>query len=133
MKKGVTDFYTLAYQWIIIHGPKILIAVSVFFIGEWVIRILRKWSRRFFLASRFEQVRPFLDGLISVVLKILLVLLLMQIVGIQLTLFAAVIASFGVAAGLALSGTLQNFAGGVLILLLRPYKIGDNIVTQSQE
>ena len=103
MKKGVTDFYTLAYQWIIIHGPKILIAVIVFFIGEWVIRILRKWSRRFFLASRFEQVRPFLDGLISVILQILLVLLLMQIVGIQLTLFAAVIASFGVAAGLALS------------------------------
>jgi small conductance mechanosensitive channel len=133
MKKGVTDFYTLAYQWIIIHGPKILIAVIVFFIGEWVIRILRKWSRRFFLASRFEQVRPFLDGLISVILQILLVLLLMQIVGIQLTLFAAVIASFGVAAGLALSGTLQNFASGVLILLLRPYKIGDNIVTQSQE
>jgi small conductance mechanosensitive channel len=78
-------------------------------------------------------VRPFLDGLVSVILQVLLVLLLMQIVGIQLTLFAAVVASFGVAAGLALSGTLQNFASGVLILLLRPYKIGDNIVTQGQE
>ncbi|HEY2727415.1 MAG TPA: mechanosensitive ion channel family protein, partial [Parafilimonas sp.] len=133
MKKGFTDFYTLAYQWLITYGPKILIAIIVFFIGEWIIRILRKWSRRFFLASRFTQVRPFLEGLISVLLQILLVLLLMQIVGIQLTLFAAVIASFGVAAGLALSGTLQNFASGVLILILRPYKIGDNIVTQGQE
>ena len=96
-------------------------------------RIIEKMVRRFFRASRFDQVRPFLEGLISVVLQVLLVLLLMQIVGIQLTLFAAVIASFGVAVGLALSGTLQNFASGVLILLLRPYKIGDNIVTQSQE
>ena len=133
MKKGVTDFYNLAYKWVLAHGPSILIAIIVFFIGQLVIRIIRKWSRRFFLAPRFTQVRPFLDGLISVALQVLLVLLLMQIVGIKLTLFAAVIASFGVAAGLALSGTLQNFASGVLILLLRPYKIGDNIVTQGQE
>lgn len=133
MKKVNTHFYDLAYQWLITHGPKILIAIVVLFIGEWLIRILRKWSRRFFVASRFTQVRPFLDGLIAVLLQILLVLLIMQIVGIQLTLFTAVIASFGVAAGLALSGTLQNFASGVLILLLRPYKIGDDIVTQSQE
>jgi small conductance mechanosensitive channel len=133
MKKVHTDFYNLAYEWVVVHGPKILIAIIVFFIGEWLIRILRKWSRRFFIASRFTQVRPFIDGLIAVALQILLVLLLMQIVGIQLTVFTAVIASFGVAAGLALSGTLQNFASGVLILLLRPYKIGDNIVTQGQE
>jgi small conductance mechanosensitive channel len=133
MKKVNTNFYDLAYQWIIVHGPKIIVAIIVLFVGEWLIRILRKWSRRFFLAPRFTQIRPFMDGLIAVVLQVLLVLLLMQIVGIQLTLFTAVIASFGVAAGLALSGTLQNFAGGVLILLLRPYKIGDNIVTQGQE
>ncbi|HEY2728191.1 MAG TPA: mechanosensitive ion channel family protein [Parafilimonas sp.] len=133
MNKGLNDFYNLAYQWVITHGPKILIAIIVFFIGEWLIKLLRKWSRRFFLAPRFTQVRPFLDGLISVIFQVLLALLLMQIVGIQLTLFAAVIASFGVAAGLALSGTLQNFASGVLILVLHPYKIGDNIVTQSQE
>lgn len=133
MKKGVHDFYDLAYKWLITHGPGIIIAIFVFFIGEWIIRLLRKWLRRFFLEPRFEQVRPFLDGLVSVVLQVLLILLLMQIVGIRLTLFAAVIASFGVAAGLALSGTLQNFASGVLILLLRPYKIGDNIVTQGQE
>ena len=133
MRKGLTDFYNLAYHWVLTQGPRILIALIVFFIGEWIIRLLRKWARRFFLAPRFTQVRPFLDGLIAVVLQVLLVLFVMQIVGIQLTLFAAVIASFGVAAGLALSGTLQNFASGVLILLLRPYKIGDNIVTQSQE
>lgn len=133
MNKGFNDFYNLAYHWVLTHGPKILIAIIVFFIGEWMIKLFRKWSKRFFRERRFDQVRSFLQGLISVILQVLLVLLLMQIVGIQLTLFAAVVASFGVAAGLALSGTLQNFASGVLILLLRPYKIGDNIVTQSQE
>ncbi len=133
MKKGFNDFYSLAYKWVITHGPSIIIAIIVFFIGQWLIRFLRRWSRRFFLAPRFTQVRPFLEGLISVISQVLLVLLLMQIVGIKLTLFAAVIASFGVAAGLALSGTLQNFASGILILLLHPYKIGDNIVTQGQE
>jgi small conductance mechanosensitive channel len=133
MQKGLTDFYNLAYKWVLTHGPAILIAVIVFFIGEWMIKLLRRWSRKFFISSRFTQVRPFLDGLIALILQVLLVLLLMQIIGIRLTLFAAVIASFGVAAGLSLSGTLQNFASGILILLLRPYKIGDNIVTQGQE
>jgi small conductance mechanosensitive channel len=133
MKKVNADFYDLAYQWLITHGPKIVIAIIVLIVGEWLIKILRKWSRRFFVAKRFEQVRFFLNGLVAVLLQVLLVLLLMQILGIQLTVFTAVIASIGVTAGLALSGTLQNFASGVLILLLRPYKIGDNIVTQSQE
>ena len=133
MNKGFNDFYNLAYHWVLTQGPKFLIAIAVFFIGEWLIKLFRKWSKRFFSEERFVQVRPFLDGLISVILQVLLILLLMQIIGIRLTLFAAVIASFGVAAGLALSGTLQNFASGVLILLLRPYKIGDNIVTQGQE
>ncbi len=133
MKKIGSDFYDMAYQWLITHGPKIVIAIIVLIIGEWLIKILRKWSRKFFTAPRFKQVRPFLEGLVAVLLQVLLVLLLMQILGIRLTIFTAVIASVGVTAGLALSGTLQNFASGVLILLLRPYKIGDNIVTQNQE
>ena len=133
MEKIDTDFYDIAYQWLITYGPKIVIAIIVLIVGQWLIKMLRRWSRRFFVAPRFEQVRPFLDGLIAVLLQILLVLLLMQILGIQLTVFTAIIASIGVTAGLALSGTLQNFASGVLILLLRPYKIGDNIVTQNQE
>ena len=57
----------------------------------------------------------------------------MQIVGIQMTAFAALLGAFGVAAGLALSGTLQNFTSGILILLLKPFRIGDNIIAQGQE
>ena len=133
MKTRIEDFYTVAYHWLLNYGPKIILALIVFFIGQWVIRLLRRWIARFFLAPKFRQVRPFLEGLIAISLQVLLVLILMQILGIQMTIFAAVITAFGVAAGLALSGTLQNFASGVLILILRPYKIGDNIITQGQE
>lgn len=133
MKTRIENFYTVAYNWLITYGPKIILALIVFIIGQWVIRLLRRWIAKFFLAPKFKQVRPFLEGLVAISLQVLLVLILMQILGIQMTIFAAVITAFGVAAGLALSGTLQNFASGVLILILRPYKIGDNIITQGQE
>jgi small conductance mechanosensitive channel len=78
-------------------------------------------------------VKPFLLSLLTVALRVLLILVAMQFVGIQLTLFTALVGAFGVAAGLALSGTLQNFASGVLILLLKPFIVGDNVVTQGLE
>jgi small conductance mechanosensitive channel len=133
MKNRITGFYEMAYQWLLTYGPKIILAIIIFIIGQWLIRILRRWLKRFFLAPKFKQVRPFLEGLIAITLQVLLVLTIMQILGIQMTVFAAVITAFGVAAGFALSGTLQNFASGVILLLLRPYKIGDNIITQGQE
>jgi small conductance mechanosensitive channel len=133
MKQRIQNFYDITYQWLLNYGPKILLAIVIFFIGQILIRILKKWINKFFLAPRFKQIRSFLEGLVAITLQILLLLLLMEILGIQMTIFAAVITAFGVAAGLALSGTLQNFASGVLILLLRPYRIGDNIITQGQE
>lgn len=134
MDKRLATFYDKAYNWILTYGPKIIIAIIVFFIGLWLIRLLKKWVFRV-MANRHidESIQDFLHGLISIVFQILLVLIIMQILGIQMTIFAAVVGAFGVAAGLALSGTLQNFASGVLILLLKPYRIGDNINTQGQE
>jgi small conductance mechanosensitive channel len=133
MKQRIQNFYDVAYEWLLNYGPKILFAIVIFFVGQMLIRILRKWIIKFFHAPRFKQIRSFLEGLVAVSLQVLLLLLLMQVLGIQMTIFAAVITAFGVAAGLALSGTLQNFASGALILLLRPYRIGDNIITQGQE
>jgi small conductance mechanosensitive channel len=84
--------------------------------------------------KRFDPtLRPFLQNLFQIILQILLVLGIMQVLGIQMTLFAAFIGATGVAIGLALSGTLQNFASGVLIILLKPFRIGDNIRTQGEE
>jgi small conductance mechanosensitive channel len=133
MKEKVGTFYDTAYQWLITWGPKIVIAIILFIIGQWLIRLLRRWLNKFIRAKRFDPVRPFLQGLIAILLQVLLVLIIMQILGIRMTIFAAVITALGVAAGFALSGTLQNFASGVLILALRPYKIGDILITQGQE
>ncbi len=130
----VEKFYDLAYKWLITSGPRFLIGIIVLFIGLWLIKLLAKWTAAGMHKKEVNPtVKPFLVSLITVALRVLLILAVMQIVGIQLTLFAALIGAFGVAAGLALSGTLQNFASGVLILLLKPFVVGDNIVTLGLE
>ncbi|MEO5684751.1 MAG: mechanosensitive ion channel family protein [Chitinophagaceae bacterium] len=127
-------FYEQAFHWLITVGPKILIAIVVLIAGQWMLRYFNRWLKRLMDARKLNpSVRTFLANLLAVILQVLLIMVLMQILGIGMTLFATLIAGFSVAAGLALSGTLQNFASGVLILLLRPYKVGDNVVTQNQE
>jgi small conductance mechanosensitive channel len=130
----VQKFYNKAYDWVLTVGPRILIAIVVLLLGLWFIKILKKWIHHALTKKAVEYTLvPFLLNLTITALQILLILLVMQILNIQLTLFAALIAAFGVAAGLALSGTLQNFASGVLILILKPFRTGDNIITQGQE
>ncbi|MEO5590935.1 MAG: mechanosensitive ion channel family protein [Chitinophagaceae bacterium] len=127
-------FYDQAFHWLITFGPKIIVAVIVLIAGQWVLRIINRWLKKMMETRNINSsVKTFLSNLLAVILQVLLIMMLMQILGIGMTLFATLIAGFSVAAGLALSGTLQNFASGVLILLLRPYKVGDNIITQSQE
>lgn len=127
-------FLDKAYTWIITKGPSILIAVIVLLIGLWLINLLSKlMSKSMQRRSVNPSLKPFLLSLTVTVLRVFLVLAAMQIAGIQMTIFAAVIAAMGVAAGLALSGTLQNFASGILILFLKPFQVGDNILAQGQE
>src|SRR3954470_15622031 len=80
-----------------------------------------------------SSLQPFLLSLLFTILQVLLLLTAMQIIGIQMTIFAALIGGIGVAAGLALSGTLQNFTSGILILMLKPFRVGENIIAQGQE
>ncbi|MGZ3844759.1 MAG: mechanosensitive ion channel family protein [Flavisolibacter sp.] len=129
-----TQFYREAYAWILSYVPKIVLGIFVLIVGFWFIRMVKKWLNGHMLRKDItSSVRPFLVNLITITLQILLVLAFMQIVGIQMTVFAAAVGAFGVAAGLALSGTLQNFTSGVLILFLKPFKVGDNILAQSIE
>ncbi|MFL5741404.1 MAG: mechanosensitive ion channel family protein [Flavisolibacter sp.] len=130
----VEKFYTQAYNWILIEGPRILVGVILILLGLWLIRAVKRWLNHHLLKRDVTgSVRPFLVNLIVITLQILLVLGFMQVVGIQMTVFAAAIGAFGVAAGLALSGTLQNFTSGILILLLKPFRVGENIVAQGEE
>ncbi|WP_336514529.1 mechanosensitive ion channel family protein [Pollutibacter soli] len=121
------------YQWILEYGPRIALAIILLLIGLWVIRLIRKWFHNRFLKRRVDSnFRPFIVSLVSTVLYIFLGLAVLQTVGMRMTIFAALIGAIGVAAGLALSGTMQNFTSGILILVLRPFEIGDTIIAQGQ-
>ena len=127
-------FYDQAFHWVITVGPKIIIALIILLAGQWLLRIFNRWFKGLMDRKNFNpSIRTFMANMVAVTMQVLLILLLMQVLGIQMTIFAAIIAAFSVAAGLALSGTMQNFASGVLILLLKPYKVGDTIVSQGQE
>jgi small conductance mechanosensitive channel len=124
-------FYNQAMDWVINYGPRVIIGVLVFIVGLFLVRLLNKWVRKSMQRGRLNpSVRYFLQNLLAINIQILLVILVLQIIGLQLTVVSAIIAGLTVAVGLALSGTLQNFVSGILILVLKPYQVGDNINTQ---
>jgi small conductance mechanosensitive channel len=113
------------------YGLQLLLAILVLVVGLIVIRSITKWSVKMMNKSNVDaSLVPFLRSLISITLKVLLIISILSMVGIQMTSFIAVLGAAGLAVGLALQGTLQNFAGGVIILLFKPYKVGDYITTQ---
>lgn len=130
----IEHFYDRFFDWVILKGPSILLAIAVLFVGLWLIRLFSSWMKTRLKKKKVSSsLSPFFLSVSIVVLRVLLIFLVMQILGIQLTIFAALIGAIGVAAGLALSGTMQNFASGVLILLLKPFRVSDNIIAQGQE
>lgn len=130
----IEKLYAKAQNWILTFGPRLIIAILLFIIGQWIIKLISKKLRKNMHRRQFDSsLQPFFASLVITVLQVLLILLLMQVMGIEMTLFAAVFGAFGVAAGFALSGTLQNFTSGILILLLKPYRVGENIISQGQE
>ena len=114
-------------------GVKIIKVLLVWLIGRWITKRLVSIAK-ILMEKRNTNVtvRSFVASLIDVVLLILLIVMIIGIFGIDTSSFIALFASAGVAVGMALSGTLQNFAGGVMILLFRPYKVGDFIEAQGQ-
>jgi len=114
----------LAFDW----GPRLIGAIIVLLVGLQIIGWLSKWLKKSFEKRNVDpSLRPFLRSLITTLLKVLLVISVMGMLGIQMTSFIAILGAAGLAIGLALSGTLQNFAGGVIILIFKPYKVGDYI------
>lgn len=113
------------------YGPKVIGAILVYLIGSWVVRRLVGALRKVMNRSKYdESLQRFLLNLISWALRVVLVLVVISQLGVNVTTFAAVIAAAGLAVGLALQGSLSNFAGGVLIMIFRPYRIGDLIEAQ---
>lgn len=113
------------------YGPKLLGAILLLVIGLWMIKLFNRWMRKVLEKAGIEKsLRGFFKSMISALLKTLLIISVMVMVGIEMTSFIAILAAVGLAVGMALSGTLQNFAGGVMILLFRPFKVGDYITAQ---
>lgn len=134
MKWDWEKFWDRIQSLVVTYTPKILIAGIVLIVGFWLIRILNRWVKGVLKGKRVNAtLRYFLQNLIAISLQVLLIVMVLQIAGIQVTFLSAIIAGIIVAAGLALSGTLQNFVSGILILFLKPYRVGDNINTQGQE
>src|ERR1700761_8856128 len=134
MHFDIDKFTAAAYRWVIVAGPKVLLGIIILLVGLWLIRLFGKWSHNSMHKKNVDPtLKPFLVSVISIILRLLLIFCVIQLMGFQLTIFTALVGAFGVAAGLALSGTLQNFASGVLILLLKPFVVGDNIISQSIE
>lgn len=127
-----SKYADLGMDLIMTWGPKVLAAIVTLLIGLWVIGIITRGIGRTMQKRDVDpSLRPFIKTLISVTLKVMLFISVIGMVGIEATSFVAVLGAAGLAIGLALQGTLQNFAGGVIILLLKPFKVGDWVDTGS--
>ena len=123
-----------AIQWAWDFIPGLISALLLLFIGLWVIRIIKRLVHKFFTTKDYEPtLEKFIADLINWTLKIILFVLVITQVGVKTTSLVAIIGAAGLAIGLALQGSLANFAGGVLILLLKPFRVGDFIKAQGQE
>jgi len=123
----IENLYTLAAR----YGIKLVLAIVVLIVGlmviKWITRAMVKVMKK---RNVNESLIPFLKSLANILLKAMLIISVMGMVGIQMTSFIAVLGAAGLAVGLALQGTLQNFAGGVMILLFKPYEVGNFIEAQ---
>ena len=123
-----TDNYNFLFNSIVEYSPKILLGIFFLFFG---LRLIKKSISVLdnFLKSRQidESLRPFFKSLLSITLQVALIISVLSIVGIEMTSFLAILGAAGLAVGLALKDTLQNFAAGVMILFFKPFKVGDFI------
>jgi small conductance mechanosensitive channel len=115
------------------YGPNLVIAVLLLFGGLWVIKRVSAGFDHFLRAQKIDDsLRPFFSSLVDVAMKVVLLLVVAGRMGIETTSFIAVFSAIAFAVGLALQGSLGNFASGVLILLFRPYKVGDYITVEDK-
>ena len=133
IEKGMalTDFLTVITDKAVHFAIQLAIAVAVFYIGRFIVRKINTLIQRILVKRKVDpSIATFVKSATEIVLYFVLIIVVVGILGIETSSFIALFASAGVAVGMAMSGTLQNFAGGVLILTLRPYGVGDYIEAQ---
>jgi len=120
-----------ATEIVLTYGPRLVASIAVLIIGSWIIKIIVQAADKGMVAGGVEpSLIPFLLGVVGILLKVMLIISVLGMLGVEMTSFIAVLGAAGLAVGLALSGTLQNFAGGVMIFLFKPFKVGDVIDAQ---
>ena len=139
LMKAIEDISTMSteellsslFDKIIIFGLKLLAALLIYFVGIWIIKRIRKMLGTVFQRRQTDTaIASFVQSFASVALTIILIILVIGTLGIETTSLAALLAAGGVAIGMALSGTVQNFAGGIMLLIFKPFKAGDFIESQ---
>ena len=124
VKDAFTGLFDLCVQFL----PKLVACIIVLWIGFKLVKLLKKAMNKMFDKQNFEpSLRSFLLSFVDVLLKVLIIIMAMDIIGIKATSFIAIIGAAGLAVGMAMQGTLQNFAGGVIILIMKPFRVGDYI------
>ena len=122
------------YDMILAYLPKLALAIITLLIGLWLIKYLVRFINRIMAAKDVdESLRPFFKTLVTVLLRVMLFISVMGMIGIEMTSFIALLGAAGIAIGMALSGSLQHFAGGVLLLIYKPFKKGDLIEAQDHK
>jgi small conductance mechanosensitive channel len=125
---GKSDqLWTMALE----YAPKLLLALITLVIGLWIIKVITKGVSKVMDNRDMDAtLKPFVVNIFGVMLKVMLFISVVGMVGVQMTSFIAILGAAGLAVGMALSGTLQNFAGGVIILIFKPFKVGDVLEAQ---
>ena len=125
------DLLALLGQQALQFGLKVLGALAIYVVGGWIISLIRKAVKKSFIRKKTEAtVATFTESLITIGLWVLLIIAVVGALGINTTSLAALLAAGGMAIGMALSGTVQNFSGGIMLLVFRPFKVGDFIEAQ---
>lgn len=120
-----------ATEMAVTYGPKLVAAILVWIVGGWVVKVVIKGvSKGMEKGGTDPSLKPFILGIVGMLLKVMLVITVLGMLGVEMTSFVVILGATGLAVGMALSGTLQNFAGGVMILLFKPFKAGDVIDAQ---
>lgn len=126
--------YTDINQFLVKVGTNLLISIVILVVGFWLAKMLSKGLKRLLRKSNTDEgLVTFSSSFISMVLKVLVVVTAITQLGIEMTSFVAILGAAGLAIGMAFSGTLSNFAGGVMILVLKPFKVGDTVLIQGEK
>lgn len=129
-QEKASEVSQLAMEYVVSYGPKVVVVIASLIIGFWLINHIVNNAERHLISRTEQTLASFLKSLLSIFLKAVLIIMVAAYAGVETTSLVAMLGAAGLAVGLALQGSLANFAGGVLILLFKPFKVGDVIDAQ---